>query len=303
MDNLLTMQQFSEENIMEILNYAEYLKRHGIRELPGKYLVSNLFFEPSTRTKLSFEIAERKLGLEIIQFDPGLSSTTKGETLFDTVKTLESLGVNAVVIRHPEKEYYKQLEGIKIPVFNGGDGTGQHPSQSLLDLFTIKEEFGHFLGLNIVIAGDLSHSRVAASNAEALRKLGANVQFVCPSEWSGEYETLPSWDGVIEQADVVMLLRVQHERHDEKMSYTKEQYNAQYGLTEERAAKMKDGAIIMHPAPINWGVEIADSLVQDPKLRVYEAVENGVYIRAAAIEMILRGGNVNAQAAPKYLAI
>ena len=303
MDNLLTMKQFNEENIMEILNYAEYLKRHGIRELPGKYLVSNLFFEPSTRTKLSFEIAERKLGLEIIQFDPGHSSTTKGETLFDTVKTLEALGVNAVVIRHPEKEYYKQLDGIKIPVFNGGDGTGQHPSQSLLDLFTIKEEFGYFQGLNVVIAGDLSHSRVAASNAEALQKLGANVQFVCPDEWSGDYETLSGWDNVIEQADVVMLLRVQHERHDEKMSFTKEQYHAQYGLTADRAAMMKENAIIMHPAPINWGVEIAESLTTHPKLRVYEAVENGVYIRAAAMEMILRGGNVHAQAAPKYLAI
>ncbi|WJY28796.1 aspartate carbamoyltransferase catalytic subunit [Sporosarcina trichiuri] len=303
MENLLTMTQFNEEEIMEILNYAEYLKRHGIRELPGKYLVSNLFFEPSTRTKLSFEIAERKLGLEIIQFDPGHSSTTKGETLFDTVKTLEALGVNAVVIRHPEKDYYKQLEGIRIPVFNGGDGTGQHPSQSLLDLFTIKEEFGSFRGLNIVIAGDLSHSRVAASNAEALRKLGANVSFVCPPEWSGDYDALPEWDQIIGKADVVMLLRVQHERHDEKMSYTKEEYHARYGLTEERAAKLKEDAIIMHPAPINWGVEIAESLMHHPKLRVYEAVENGVYIRAAAMEMILRGGNVHAQAAPKYLAI
>ena len=135
-------------------------------------MVSNLFFEPSTRTKMSFELAERRLGLDVLPFDSDTSSTVKGETLYDTVKTLEAIGVEALVIRHPQRNYYEQLVGrTSISLINGGDGSGQHPTQSLLDLFTIKEEFGTFKGLNVLISGDIAHSRVARSNAEALTKI------------------------------------------------------------------------------------------------------------------------------------
>ncbi|RKJ39653.1 aspartate carbamoyltransferase, partial [Butyricicoccus sp. 1XD8-22] len=142
------------------------------------------------------------------------------------------------------------LEGINVAVINAGDGAGQHPSQSLLDLYTIYKEFGYFEGLNVTIAGDISHSRVAKSNATALKRLGANVRFLCPPEWAGDFEAHHSWDELIEDSDVIMLLRIQHERHVVNKSFSKESYHEEYGLTFEREAKMKKGSIIMHPAPV-----------------------------------------------------
>lgn len=290
MEHLLSMKDLSEEDIMRILERAANFKRLGFRKLPGTYTVCNLFFEPSTRTKTSFEMAERKVGAEVIPFETSFSSTLKGETLYDTIRTLEAIGVDALVIRHPEDGYYEELVGkTNIALINGGDGSGQHPTQSLLDLFTIQEEFGGFKGLKVLIAGDISHSRVARSNAEALRKLGAHVTFLCPPEWAGEFDSIDDWDEVIETSDVVMLLRVQHERHNTEMAYTKAAYHEQYGLTEERAKRMKKDAIIMHPAPVNRGVEIADSLIESGQSRIFKQVENGVYIRAAVLEILLKG--------------
>ena len=238
MENLVSMKQLSEEDIQVLLDRAHNFYKYGARELPGKYTVSNLFFEPSTRTKISFEVAERNLGLDVVPFESGFSSAVKGETLYDTVKTLEAIGLDALVIRHPDEGYYEKLIGkTNISIINGGDGSGQHPTQSLLDLFTIREEFGSFKGLNIVIAGDISHSRVARSNADALTKLGANVTFLCPEEWTGEFDAVHEWDEDMLSSDVIMLLRVQHERHDGKTTFTKEKYHEQYGLTIERARK------------------------------------------------------------------
>ncbi|WP_432359453.1 aspartate carbamoyltransferase catalytic subunit [Sporosarcina sp. UB5] len=288
MKNLVSMQDLSIDEISIILERAEMLKRFGIRELPKKYFVSNLFFEPSTRTKMSFEMAERKLGLETIPFDAGFSSALKGESLYDTLRTLEEIGLDAVVIRHPEERYYEGLIGkTNMAIINGGDGSGQHPSQSLLDLFTIKEEFGRFHGLNVLIAGDIAHSRVAKSNAAALTKLGANVTFLGPSEWAGEFPSVNDWDGMLDTSDVIMLLRVQNERHDGTTKFTKEEYHERFGLTVERERKMKPGSIIMHPAPVNRDVEIAGSLVECERSRIYKQVENGVYIRAAILETVL----------------
>lgn len=292
MINLVSMKQLSVESIKALLERAKELKQAGIQQLPGKYMVSNLFFEPSTRTKTSFEMAERKLGIEVLPFDTSFSSTLKGETLYDTIKTLEAIGLDAVVVRHPEDGYYEKLVGkTKMAIINAGDGSGQHPTQSLLDLFTIQEEFGKFVGLNVLIAGDIKHSRVARSNADALEKLGANVTFLCPKEWAGEFKSVDNWDDVIETSDVVMLLRVQHERHNKEMSYTKKGYHVQYGLTIERAARMKKTAIIMHPAPVNRDVEIADCLIESEQSRIFKQVENGVYMRAAILETILQGRN------------
>lgn len=292
MANLLSMNELSVEDIMTLLERAEVFKKLGIRELPGNYMVSNLFFEPSTRTKTSFEVAERRLGLTVIPFEAGFSSALKGETLYDTVRTLEEIGLDAVVIRHEEDKYYEALlNKTNIAIVNAGDGSGQHPTQSLLDLFTIKEEFGCFDGLNVTIAGDVSHSRVAKSNADALTRLGANVTFLCPKEWAGEFGSTDNWDDVLEQSDVIMLLRVQHERHEEDTSFTKEEYHRSFGLTLEREQKMKPGAIIMHPAPVNRDVEIADSLIECDRSRIFKQMENGVYIRAAILEMVLKGRN------------
>ncbi|PID16441.1 aspartate carbamoyltransferase [Sporosarcina sp. P34] len=290
MEHLVSMKDLTVEEIMLILDRAAIFKRLGFRELPGTYTVCNLFFEPSTRTKTSFEMAERKVGAQIIPFETSFSSTLKGESLYDTIRTLEAIGLDALVIRHPADGFYEELiKRTNVAIINAGDGSGQHPTQSLLDIFTIQEEFGHFEGLKVLIAGDIAHSRVARSNAEALRKLGAEVTFLCPPEWAGEFDSVDNWDEVIETSDVVMLLRVQHERHNTEMAYTKSAYHEQYGLTIERAARMKKGAIIMHPAPVNRDVEIADSLIESPQSRIFKQVENGVYIRAAVLELILKG--------------
>ena len=275
------MDEVSTEEIMTILNRAAEFEAGAQPQLEKEYFVANLFFEPSTRTKTSFEVAERRVGATVIPFDTGFSSVLKGETLYDTVKTIQQSGIDAVVIRHKQDAYYEELlEGLDVAIVNAGDGAGQHPSQSLLDLYTIYKEFGRFEGVQVTIAGDISHSRVAKSDAIALEKLGADVHFVCPPEWQGEFNAQHEWNQQIETSDVIMLLRVQHERDAAYEGFTTESYHAQYGLTVEREKQMKDGAIIMHPAPINRGVEIDSSLAQ---------MKNGLYIRMAIMEQILKG--------------
>lgn len=289
MKNLLSMEHLTNEEINYILDRAKAFENGATSSLSRTYNVANLFFEPSTRTKVSFEMAERKIGCTVIPFDAHFSSVTKGETMYDTVKTLEMIGLDAVIIRAKEDEYYNELlEGINIPVINAGDGAGQHPSQSLLDLYTIKKEFGSFEGLNITIVGDISHSRVAKSNAIALQRLGANVRFLCPKEWAGDFEAHHSWDNLIHTSDVIMLLRVQHERHKDHTNFEKESYHKEFGLTIEREKQMKDTAIIMHPAPVNRDVEIASSLVECERSRIFDQVRNGVFVRMAIVETILK---------------
>ena len=290
MDHLLSMKQLSKPDISGLLKRAGELKAGAPPVLNRGYTVSNLFFEPSTRTKTSFEMAERKLGLSTLPFEAGFSSSLKGETLYDTVKTLEAIGLDALVIRHPDDRYYDGLAGrTSVSLINGGDGSGQHPTQSLLDLFTMQEEFGALEGLKVTIAGDVAHSRVAKSDRDALELFGADVRYLCPAEWRGDFDAADDWEDVLGDSDVIMLLRVQHERHGGGADFSHEAYHERYGLTEERAARMKKGAVIMHPAPVNRGVEIADSLVEDPRSRIFRQVENGVYIRMAVLESILKG--------------
>lgn len=290
MKNLLSMDEVSTEEIMTVLNRAAEFEAGAQPQLEKEYFVANLFFEPSTRTKTSFEVAERRVGATVIPFDTGFSSVLKGETLYDTVKTIQQSGIDAVVIRHKQDAYYEELlEGLDVAIVNAGDGAGQHPSQSLLDLYTIFKEFGRFEGVQVTIAGDISHSRVAKSDAIALEKLGADVHFVCPPEWQGEFNAQHEWDQQIETSDVIMLLRVQHERDAAYEGFTTESYHAQYGLTVEREKQMKDGAIIMHPAPINRGVEIDSSLVECERSRIFAQMKNGLYIRMAIMEQILKG--------------
>ncbi len=285
--NLLSMNNLENNTIMSLLERAGEFQRGEKTLIDGT--VVNLFFEPSTRTKMSFEMAEHKMGLAVLPFETAFSSILKGETLYDTVKTMEAIGVNAVIIRHEEEEYYQQLEGCNVAVINGGDGSGQHPTQSLLDLMTIYQEFGQIEGIHVTIVGDIAHSRVAKSNAAALQQLGAEVTFICPAEWSGEYESSEHLDDFIEKTDVVMMLRVQHERHAVSALFSKDNYHEQYGLTIEREKRMKDGAIIMHPAPINRGVEIADCLVECERSRIFKQMANGVFVRMAVLEYALKG--------------
>lgn len=290
MQNLLSMNDLSVTEMMHIIERAVEIKNGKYTMLAEKKYIANLFFENSTRTKLSFEMAERKLGIETIPFDITSSSIQKGESLYDTCKTLEAIGCDALVIRHPDEAYYKELHGLNIPIINGGDGSGSHPTQSLLDLMTIYEHFGTF-DLDVVICGDILHSRVAKSNFQALKKLGSRVGFVAPEVYQYVHEdySYVSFDDAIESVDVVMLLRVQHERHEADMSYTKEEYNTRYGMNQVRYDKLKDSAIIMHPAPVNRDVEIQSTLIESGKSVIFKQMENGVYTRMSVLEQILGG--------------
>lgn len=286
--NILKLANLEIKEIEELLESATAFKS-GKKKINynGEKIIANLFFEPSTRTHYSFETAELKLGCKTIDFAPESSSMKKGETLYDTVKTFESLGVDAVVIRHREDEYYKQLNNIKIPILNGGDGTKDHPSQSLLDLYTIKEEFGYFEGLKVLIVGDIKHSRVAHSNIKVMERLGMKVYTSGPEEFKDEELEFVNFDEYLPQVDVVMLLRIQLERHNEKINIDAKSYNKKYGLNVENVSKMKEKAIIMHPAPFNRNVEISDDIVECSKSRIFKQIENGVFVRMAMIEKVL----------------
>lgn len=288
---MFTITELSTERINRIVQEALAFSEGKTARIEGEVFCSNLFFEDSTRTKTSFDIAERKLGLQVVPFDASNSSVNKGESLYDTVKTIESLGINLVVIRDKKDRYFEELKNIKIPVINGGDGTGNHPSQCMLDLMTIYQEFGKFEGLKVGIVGDVKHSRVANSNAEALRRLGAKVYFSGPEQWFDEGAlingTYLSVDEMIHEVDVLMLLRIQHERHDSKMNFSPSEYHRKYGLTKEREKAMKKEAIIMHPAPINRGVEIDSELVECERSRIFRQMQNGVFARMAILKEAL----------------
>lgn len=288
---MLTISELSTEKIQRMLSEATEFSAGKTAKINGEVFCSNLFFEDSTRTKTSFDVAERKLGLQVVPFDAGNSSINKGENLYDTVKTLESLGIDLVVIRDKKERYFDDLHNIKIPVINGGDGTGNHPSQSILDLLTISQEFGKFEGCKIGIVGDVKHSRVANSNAQALRRLGAKVYFSGPEHWFDEGAlingTYLPFDELITEVDVLMLLRIQHERHYTRSSFAAEEYHIKFGLTKNREKMMQSHAIIMHPAPINRGVEIDSDLVECSRSRIFKQMNNGVYARMAILKNAL----------------
>ena len=288
MKHLVTVSTLETNEILEILDSAENNRTNKKGWKPDEKLFV-----------ATFEMAEQQLGLTTIPFEVTTSSVQKGETLYDTIETLASIGVQSVVIRHPQDRYYEALqEKVSIPIINAGDGCGQHPTQCLLDLLTIRQEFGSFKGLKVAIVGDLRHSRVARSNAEMLTKLGATVYFAGPEEWKDEenrHGTYLDIDEAIETVDVVMLLRIQFERHEENPSELAQNYHSRFGLTVERERKIKSHSIILHPAPVNRGVEIADELVECERSRIFKQMQNGVYIRMAvlarALQPIERGLN------------
>lgn len=279
--NLFNLDDYNEDSIIDLINLAIEFKNGKEVDFKQKKIIANLFFEPSTRTHYSFDVAANRLGCKTINFVESNSSTQKGETLYDTVKTFESLGVDAMVIRHVKNEYYQGLTNISCPILSGGDGSGNHPTQSLLDLMTIYEEYGKFKGLKIVICGDIKHSRVARTNYQIMTKLGMDVKFVGPKEYESDYGKFVLIDDVIDKVDIVMLLRVQRERHETGNEVTG--YNQKFGMNNERLMKMKNEAIIMHPAPFNRGVELTDEIVECEKSRIFKQSENGVYIRMGVI--------------------
>lgn len=288
MEHFISVNQWSETEIYELLNEVENHRKANYRINDEVYTV-NLFFEPSTRTMMSFMIAQKKLGLEVLDFNPGSSSVQKGESLYDTAKTFESLGAQLLVIRHEADQWFSELNGkLSIPVINAGAGKIEHPTQCLIDLATIYQEFQDFRDLKVVINGDIRHSRVARSNAIALKKLGAKVYFCAAPGFEDADLDFPyvTIDEAIEMCDVLMLLRIQYERHSEYMMPMLD-YHECYGLTVERERKMKDRAIILHPGPVNRNVEIASSLVECERSRIFKQMQNGVHVRKAVMMKVL----------------
>jgi aspartate carbamoyltransferase catalytic subunit len=291
--DILSIDALSDGEIAEILEraaqfFAGNRGRRSAQRLHGK-IVFNLFFENSTRTAMSFATAAHRLGASAISLSVERSSVQKGETLEDTARTLNAMRPDALVIRHRENGAPAAVALIvDAPVLNAGDGTNEHPTQALLDAATIRHRFGRTEGLKVAICGDIRHSRVARSNARLLPRLGAEVRLAGPPGLAPDGLSV---DDAIAGADVVMMLRVQRERLEEDLNDAPGEYLARYGLTPERLATASAGAVVMHPGPMNRGIEI-DSLVADDPERSLIAlqVEMGVAVRMACLEMVVGSG-------------
>ncbi len=274
--------------------YSQCLKsKEKYPKILESTVVANLFFENSTRTRFSFEVAAKRLGASVLNFDAETSSLAKGETLYDTLKTFEALGIDIGIIRHSDDSYIDELKEKNLfALINAGAGKYEHPSQSLLDLFTIKEEFKSFDNLTVTICGDIASSRVAKSNIEALGKFGVKINLCGPDDLLPKVEEIPAhcqianFDQAIAESDVIMLLRIQHERHH-LFELNTQNYNQEFGLNENRMSRIKDTSIIMHPGPFNRDIEITSSLVEHPQSRIFKQMENGVYTRMAILEWIV----------------
>jgi aspartate carbamoyltransferase catalytic subunit len=294
--HLLTLEEISLAEIAQIhataAAFKSILRRTVKRTLPalsGKTIV-NLFLEPSTRTRLAFEMAAKRLSADVISFDAAASSTQKGETLRDTAQNLQALNADMIVLRHGASGSPLYLSRVlDIPVINAGDGAHEHPTQGLLDTFTMLEHFGSLRGRKVVILGDVLFSRVARSNIHALTKMGAAVTLVGPStlvpEWFTDFGVVVSHDlkSALADAEVVMLLRIQHERQVSSHFPSLGEYTSMFGLNKTRASWLNPRAIIMHPGPINRGVEIDSELADGSRSVILEQVTNGIAIRMAVL--------------------
>jgi aspartate carbamoyltransferase catalytic subunit len=299
--HLLDIESLTADEIMTVLDTARAFKAVGeraIKKVPalrGKTVV-NLFIEPSTRTRISFELAEQRLSADIINFSAEASAFKKGETLKDTARNLEALNVDFIVIRHSASGAPHFLSRVlNASVINAGDGAHEHPTQALLDAFTILERKGKIKGLNVTILGDILYSRVARSNIWALKKLGAHVTLCGPAtlvpktfEQMGCRVTY-NVDEAIREADIVHLLRIQHERQRKMMFPGINEYTQLFGLNKVRLAKCKPDALIMHPGPINRGVEIDSEIADCGRSLILEQVTNGLAVRMAVL-FLLNGG-------------
>lgn len=291
--SLLGLKDLDKSEIEQLLKRAAHYDGQSQKLTPvlESRFVSNMFFENSTRTRFSFEMAEKRLGMQVLNFTAAASSVEKGESIYDTVRTLESMGIDAGVIRLKPAGVLEQLsEKVSIPLINAGDGNNEHPTQALLDMYTMTKTFADLKGLRVSIIGDIMHSRVARSNLWGLTKMGAHVQFCAPEnmkapELAGHAPYVTIEEAM--QADVVMMLRVQLERHATGMLSSAEAYRRDFGLTEERASKLRPDTIIMHPAPVNRNVEIDDAVVESSQSRIFPQMSNGVPVRMAVLERAL----------------
>ena len=299
--HLISAADLSREDALLILDTAEELAQTAdrpIRKLPtlrGRTVV-NLFFEDSTRTRISFEAAAKRLSADVINFSAKGSSVAKGESLKDTALTLEAMGADAVVIRHSASGAPHRLAGwVQGSVVNAGDGAHEHPTQALLDAFTMRRRLGRLDGLRVTIVGDVLHSRVARSNVLLLDTLGAEVTLVAPTTLLpvavGGWPCAVGYDlsAALPKSDVVMMLRVQQERMNAAYFPTVREYSRRYGLDADRMGLLPGHAIVMHPGPMNRGVEIAAEVADSPRSTIVEQVANGVSVRMAVLYLLLGG--------------
>ncbi|WP_447976799.1 aspartate carbamoyltransferase catalytic subunit [Candidatus Nitrospira bockiana] len=296
--HLTSIASLTAEDIMLILDTADSFKEVSGREikkvpaLRGKTVV-NLFFEPSTRTRTSFELAAKRLSADVINFSPSASSVVKGETLLDTARNIEAMQADIIVLRHSAAGAADTLaRGVKSSVINAGDGWHEHPSQALLDLFTLREKQLTFKGLTVAIVGDIAHSRVARSNIYALTTLGARVRVVGPPTMIPAcldrlgVEIYSDMDRALEDVDAIMMLRLQLERQGRALFPSIREYSRLYCLTPERVRLAKPGAVIMHPGPINRGVEIASEVADSFSSVILDQVTNGVAVRMGILYLL-----------------
>jgi aspartate carbamoyltransferase catalytic subunit len=294
--DILSIDSLSDAEIADILDRAELYftgnrGRRSSERLHGR-IVFNLFYENSTRTAMSFATAAHRLGASAIGLSVEHSSVKKGETLEDTARTLNAMRPDALVIRHRENGAPAAVALIMdAPVLNAGDGTNEHPTQAILDAATIRQRIGRIEGLRVAICGDIRHSRVARSNAKLLPRLGAEVRLAGPPALMPDGIPQLSIDEAIRGADVVMMLRVQRERLEEDLGDGPGEYLSRYGLTAERLATASSDAVVMHPGPMNRGVEIEDRIADDPQRSLISLqVEMGVAVRMACLELVISGG-------------
>ena len=307
MNHLLSTHDLSIDEIVQLLELADHMVEINSRAVPkvpalrGKTIAS-VFFEDSTRTRLSFETAAKRLSAEVMTFSASTSSVNKGESLRDTIETLTAMGVHAFVVRHKSSGVPKQItQWTNAAVVNAGDGWHQHPTQAMLDAYTITRNFGDkesMAGRTIAIVGDIKHSRVARSNVDVFTRMGANVVLVAPDAllpssiegWN--VSTASSIDEVVGHVDVLYMLRMQRERMDESLVISLKEYTDLYALTEERAARLAPHALLMHPGPINRGVEMQVDPSEVPGSRILQQVANGISVRMAVL-FSLFGGEIS----------
>jgi len=303
--DLLGIRELSVEEITTILDTAGSFKEvsaRAIKKVPalrGKTVI-NLFFEASTRTRTSFEIAAKRLSADAVNISASTSSVSKGESLIDTAQNLQAMAPDAIVIRHPSPGVPHQLSKmVSASIINGGDGAHEHPTQALLDAFTIREHKGRICGLQVAIVGDIMHSRVARSNVHLLTKLGAHVRIAGPrtlvplgyqsiiSSCEGSLTVCDHIDGAITGSDVVMMLRIQRERMTDAFFPSLKEYSSQYGLTLRRLELAASDCIVMHPGPINRGIEISSEVVDSARSLILDQVTNGVAVRMAILFLLI----------------
>jgi aspartate carbamoyltransferase catalytic subunit len=299
--DLVGLDELSPEEILHVLDTAESFREvstRSIKKLPtlrGK-VVALLFFEDSTRTRMSFELAASRLSADTLLFTAKGSSVTKGETTLDTVRNIEAMGVDIFVIRHDQSGSPHMLaRKVRASIVNAGDGQHEHPTQALLDIFTIRQRLGRIAGLKVALVGDIAHSRVARSNIIGLRKLGADVTVVGPPTLVPSAITAMgcsvchSLDDVLGQVDVVNMLRIQFERFSSSQFPSVREYHKLYGLNAERLKRCRPDVLVMHPGPINRGVELTSDVADGPNSCILQQVTNGLAIRMAVLYLVSQG--------------